>query len=61
MSALLEVDDLVGGYGATRILHGLTIAVQPGGATALLGANGAGKTTLFSLIAGNERPTTGRI
>jgi branched-chain amino acid transport system ATP-binding protein len=26
-----------------------------------MGANGAGKTTLFSLIAGNERPTTGEI
>ena len=61
MSALLEVDELVGGYGATRILHGLSIAVQPGGATALLGANGAGKTTLMKTLCGLLPAASGRI
>jgi branched-chain amino acid transport system ATP-binding protein len=49
---LLEVDDLVGGYGATEVLHGLSITVAAGGITALLGANGAGKTTLMKTVAG---------
>ena len=61
MSALLEVEGLVGGYGSTRILHGLTIAVQPGSATALLGANGAGKTTLMKTLCGLLPVAGGRI
>ncbi|MEO8523204.1 MAG: ABC transporter ATP-binding protein [Caldimonas sp.] len=61
MSALLEVDELVGGYGPTRILHGLSIVVRPGGATALLGANGAGKTTLMKTLCGLLPVVAGRI
>ena len=61
MSALLEADALVGGYGATTILHDLSIAVQPGGATALLGANGAGKTTLMKTLCGLLPVASGRI
>jgi branched-chain amino acid transport system ATP-binding protein len=52
MSALLEIEGLVGGYGATEVLHGLTLQVASGGVTALLGANGAGKTTLMKTLAG---------
>ena len=55
---LLEAKDLVGGYGATRILHGLTLEVAEGGTTALLGANGAGKTTLMKTLCG-LLPATG--
>jgi branched-chain amino acid transport system ATP-binding protein len=50
--ALLEVGELVAGYGATQVLHGLTLDVPAGGVTALLGANGAGKTTLMKTLAG---------
>ena len=49
---MLEVDDLVGGYGPTQVLHGLSISVAAGSVTALLGANGAGKTTLMKTLAG---------
>jgi len=53
MSApLLEIEALVGGYGPTRILHGIELQVEEGGATALLGANGAGKTTLMKTLCG---------
>jgi len=52
MSALLEVDGLVGGYEAIQVLHGLSLRVEQGGVTALLGANGAGKTTLMKTLAG---------
>ena len=51
-AALLEVDSLVAGYGATQVIHGLSIRVLEGGVTALLGANGAGKTTLMKALAG---------
>ena len=51
-TALLEVESLVAGYGATQVIHGLSIRVVAGGVTALLGANGAGKTTLMKALAG---------
>jgi branched-chain amino acid transport system ATP-binding protein len=60
-SPLLEVEGLVGGYGATRILHGIDLAVAAGGATALLGANGAGKTTLMKTLCGLLPAAGGRI
>ncbi|SEB01326.1 ABC transporter ATP-binding protein [Variovorax sp. YR216] len=49
---ILEVDRLVTGYGATRVVHGLSLQVREGGVTALLGANGAGKTTLMKTLCG---------
>ncbi len=49
---LLEVDNLVAGYGATQVVQGLSLRVAAGGVTALLGANGAGKTTLMKALAG---------
>ncbi len=52
MPALLEVNDLRAGYGAGEVLHGIALAVAPGGVTALLGANGAGKTTTLRAICG---------
>jgi branched-chain amino acid transport system ATP-binding protein len=58
---MLEVDGLVGGYGATQILHGLSISVRSGGVTALLGANGAGKTTLMKTLAGLVPVGSGRL
>jgi len=49
---LLEADDIVGGYGPVRILHGVSLAAGRGTVTALVGANGAGKTTLMRTLAG---------
>ena len=43
------------GYGAGEVLHGIDLAVAPGGVTALLGANGAGKTTTLRAICGMVR------
>ncbi|GAB3191675.1 ABC transporter ATP-binding protein [Nesterenkonia suensis] len=34
-------------YGARRIVHGVDVALVPGGVTALIGPNGSGKTTLL--------------
>jgi branched-chain amino acid transport system ATP-binding protein len=59
--ALLEVEDLVAGYGAVEVLHGLSLAVGSGSITALLGSNGAGKTTLMRCLAGLLTPRHGRI
>ena len=52
MPALLEVENLEAQYGWTKVLHGLTFAVESGGITTILGANGAGKTTTLRAVCG---------
>ena len=47
---LLEVKDLFAGYGATEVLHGLSMQIKEGSITTLLGANGAGKTTTLRAL-----------
>jgi ABC-type branched-subunit amino acid transport system ATPase component len=49
---LLAVRDVRGGYGRTRIVHGVDFEVAPGETIGIVGANGAGKTTLFRTIMG---------
>ena len=42
------------------ILDGISFCLEPGRCTALIGPNGAGKSTLARIVAGLERPTSGR-
>jgi branched-chain amino acid transport system ATP-binding protein len=58
---LLAVTGLHTGYGATEILRGVDLAVQPGEIVAVLGSNGAGKSTLNRTISGIMRPWQGTI
>src|SRR5260370_19064208 len=58
---LLEVRDLVAGYGDTTVLQGVSLTVPPGGVVALLGPNGAGKTTLLRAVSGLLRARSGRV
>ena len=50
MAALLEVSNLHAAYGLTRVLHGVSFAMEDGTITTLLGANGAGKTTTLRAL-----------
>jgi branched-chain amino acid transport system ATP-binding protein len=59
--ASLAVHDIVSGYGAVQVLGGVSLTVDPGTITAVLGANGAGKTTLLRTIGGSLRPSRGRV
>jgi branched-chain amino acid transport system ATP-binding protein len=61
MTALLEIRDLVVGYGPHPVLHGINFEVQEGEVCVLLGLNGAGKTTTVSTIAGLLRPQSGQV
>jgi branched-chain amino acid transport system ATP-binding protein len=49
------------GYGAVRVLHGVSIEVREGETVALLGANGNGKSTLIKCIMGIVTPEAGEI
>ena len=61
MSALLQVENVIHTFGATRAVDDVSFAVQPGELVGLIGPNGAGKSTLFNLIAGVMPPSRGRI
>ncbi|MCA3141985.1 MAG: ABC transporter ATP-binding protein [Betaproteobacteria bacterium] len=52
MAAILEVSGLHAGYGAADVLDDVSVRVEEGGITAVLGANGAGKTTLLRAVCG---------
>ena len=61
MSELLHVEGLQAGYGASQVLFGPGLAMQPGEVATLLGRNGMGKSTLLRCLCGWLRPTAGRI
>ena len=58
---VVRLRDLSKSFGATPVLNALTLDIQAGGFTVLLGGSGCGKTTCLRLIAGLETPTGGRI
>lgn len=49
---MLEVSQLVSGYGPVEAVHGIDLEVAEGKAVAIIGANGAGKTTFLRTISG---------
>lgn len=59
--ALLQIDELAVSYGNVTALQGVSLALDRGGAVAILGRNGAGKSTLLNTIAGLVRPTGGHV
>ncbi len=58
---MLEVRDLVAGYGGVPILRGVSLDVKAGEIVAVLGANGVGKTTLNRAVSGLIRPHSGSV
>jgi branched-chain amino acid transport system ATP-binding protein len=52
MSALLDVHDLHSGYGSSQVLFGISLSIEAGGVSTLLGRNGMGKTTTVRAILG---------
>jgi erythritol transport system ATP-binding protein len=48
-------------YPGTLALRSVDYDVQPGRVNVLIGENGAGKSTLMRILAGEERPTSGRV
>lgn len=58
---MLTLENIHAGYGATTILQDVSLEVHAGEVVTIVGANGAGKTTTLRTIAGQLRPTEGRI
>ena len=61
MASRLIVENLEAGYGAVRVLHGVSVHVEQGESVVLLGSNGNGKSTLIKCIMGIVQPSSGRI
>ncbi len=65
MDTLVEIRDVRKVYKRDEfdvpVLNGITLDVPRGDFLALMGPSGSGKTTLLNLIAGIDRPTSGRI
>lgn len=61
MTAILELDAVSAGYGPFNALFGVSLAVEPGQAVALLGPNGVGKTTVARVATGLVAPTAGAV
>jgi cobalamin transport system ATP-binding protein len=52
---VIELQRVTVGLGGRRVLDEVTLSVEEGGWTTLIGANGAGKTTLLRAVAGSVR------
>jgi branched-chain amino acid transport system ATP-binding protein len=58
---LLETRALTRAFGSLVAVNRVDFAVRRGELRSIIGPNGAGKTTFFRLIAGELRPSSGRI
>lgn len=65
LPTLLEVDQLTKTYRSgsreLQVLKHISFSIDTGSTTAIVGPSGSGKTTLLGLLAGLDRPTTGRV
>lgn len=62
MSAVLTLDQVTAGYvGDIDVLRNLSLTVEAGSITGLIGLNGAGKSTVMKTICGFLKPKSGRI
>jgi branched-chain amino acid transport system ATP-binding protein len=61
MAGLLELEGVYTAYDKADVLQGVSLSVQAGSITCLLGSNGSGKTTLVRSILGLTPARAGRI
>jgi multiple sugar transport system ATP-binding protein len=59
--AEVRIKDLQKSYGATKVVHGVSVDIQNGEFVVLVGPSGCGKSTLLRMIAGLEGISSGTI
>ena len=60
-SGLVKLDSVSFSYGRRPVLKDVSLRLEPGSVTAIVGPNGSGKTTVARLILGLYRPQRGRV
>jgi branched-chain amino acid transport system ATP-binding protein len=61
MAALLVLENVFAGYDQADVLSGVSLSVEEGSITCILGSNGAGKSTLIRVILGLTPARAGRV
>jgi iron(III) transport system ATP-binding protein len=61
MTSFLSLRGIGKSFGATRVLDGIDLDIEPGEFVCLLGPSGCGKTTLLRIVCGIERADSGQI
>ena len=59
--AAVTVKNINKTFGATQVLHDVSLSIPPGVARGLVGRNGAGKSTLVSILTGLLTPNSGKV
>ncbi|GGL61092.1 ABC transporter ATP-binding protein [Wenxinia marina] len=57
----IQLHGITRSFAGTEVIHGVDLAVEDGELVVFVGPSGCGKSTLLRLIAGLDRPTTGRV
>ena len=58
---LLELQNVVAGYGGSDVLKKVNLQIQSGSITCIVGPNGAGKSTVLRVISGLLKPRIGQV
>jgi len=61
VTAQLIIENVYTAYDKADVLSGISLTVEPGNITCLMGSNGSGKTTLIRSILALTAPRQGRI
>jgi ABC-type branched-subunit amino acid transport system ATPase component len=61
MSSIIEIRDVSKAFGGVIANHSISVNVEEGGITGLIGPNGSGKTTLFNSVVGHHPIDSGSI
>ena len=61
MSRILDVKNLIGGYGKVQIMNDVDLYVDEGEFVTVIGPNGCGKTTTIGMMLGLIKPTSGSV
>src|SRR5918999_5855150 len=57
----LSLESVSRSFGEVEVLRDFSLDINPGEFVAVVGPSGCGKTTLLNLLAGFDKPTTGRV
>jgi ATPase subunit of ABC transporter with duplicated ATPase domains len=58
---VIEFENVSKGYGDRLLIDNLSFSIPKGAVVGIVGGNGAGKSTLFRMIAGVEKPDSGKV